>query len=554
LYVTDMGNQAVRKITQDGVVTTLARNAGGFFSLWGIAADTAGNVFVSDIGSAGQTISRISPSGVVTVEAGMPGVRGATNGPAKAATFYVPRGLAMTANGSVLVADSQNALIRAISPIGFVTTLAGSTGVLGEVDGPLATARFVYPGALAVDAVGDIYVSDTVGSMYAGYTIRKITPMGFVTTLAGTAGVSGSADGVGAAASFSLVWGLGVDVLGNLYAADSGNNTVRKITAAGVVTTIAGTPPRATPTPCVGPPDGVGAAAKFCSPGALAADRGGNVYVADTGSHTIRRITPSGVVSLLAGQLGVTGTQDGTGAGATFNAPSGIAVGADGIIYVADTGSHRIRKVTPAGVVTTLAGADWENPSGIEFFPLPPHPGSRPTSLAVDGAGTVYAIDNGVRTIRKVTTTGEVSTPTGSSVLAASPLTGIAVDAAGIIYVSNSTTVSKLAPEGAVTLLAGSPGDSNAVDGVGGQARFRAAADLALDSAGRILVVDSGNNTIRRIAHDGTVTTIVGQGGSGGVVLGALPGGLDRPTGLAISGAGLLNTISENAVLGIQLP
>ena len=549
LYVTDNGNATIRKITQDGAVTTLAGSLGEFLAPWGIAVDATGSVIVSD--PTFDLILRTSPAGMVTTVAGTQGVGGATNGPGVAASFRSPFGVAVDARGTIYVADRDNQVIRTITPFGFVTTLAGSTLVAGEVDGPVATARFSGPWGIAVDAIGNVYVADTGSYEEISNTIRRISPAGVVTTLAGTAGVAGSMDGVGAAASFNGVSGLGIDASGSLYAADTENNTVRKITAAGVVTTIAGTPTSTTPVPCVGPPNGVGAAAKFCYPLALAADGNGNVYVADTGSNTIRKITPAGVVSLLAGQLGVSGTQDGTVAAATFSSPSGIAVDAHGIVYVADTASHLIRRISPVGVVTTMAGADWENPSGFGFFRTP---GSTPTALAVDGAGTVYAIDNGVGTIRKVSSTGEVSAPVGLSALTSLSLTGIALDAAGNIYLSNSTTVERLAPNGMVTTLAGMINQYNAVDGVGTEALFSRATDLALDGAGRILVVDAGNNTIRRIALDGTVTTIVGQGGSGGVVLGALPGGLDAPTGLAVDGSGVLHTISENAVLSIQLP
>ena len=181
-------------------------------------------------------------------------------------------------------------------------------------------------------------------------TIRKITPAGVVTTFAGTAGQSGSADGTGAAARFTNPEGTAVDGAGNVYVADTFNDTIRKITPAGVVTTLAGTAGQG------GSADGTGAAARFAFPTGVAVDGAGNVYVADTDNDTIRKITPAGVVTTLAGTAGQSGSADGTGAAARFNSPFGLAVDGAGNIYVADEDNDAIREITPAGVVSTLAG------------------------------------------------------------------------------------------------------------------------------------------------------------------------------------------------------
>ena len=199
---------------------------------------------------------------------------------------------------------------------------------------------------MAVDAAGNVYVADTGND-----TIRKITPAGVVTTLAGTAGQAGSADGTGTAARFNEPDGVAVDAAGNVYVADTNNDTIRKITPAGVVTTLAGTAGQA------GSADGTGAAAQFNAPEGVAVDGAGNVYVADTGNDTIRKITPAGVVTTLAGTAGQVGSADGTGSAARFNDPDGVAVDGAGNVYVADTINDTIREITPAGVVTTLAGS-----------------------------------------------------------------------------------------------------------------------------------------------------------------------------------------------------
>ena len=219
------------------------------------------------------------------------------------------------------------------------------TGSNPGADGTGSAARFYFPNGVAVDSAGNVYVADT-----NNYTIRKITPSGVVSTLAGLAGSPGSADGTGSAARFNDPYGVAVDSAGNVYVADTGNNTIRKITPSGVVSTLAGL------AGSIGSADGTGSAARFFQPYGVAVDSAGNVYVADTNNNTIRKITPSGVVSTLAGLAGSFGSADGTGSAARFYYPEGVAVDSAGNVYVADTGNDTIRKITPSGVVSTLAG------------------------------------------------------------------------------------------------------------------------------------------------------------------------------------------------------
>lgn len=201
------------------------------------------------------------------------------------------------------------------------------------------------PNGVAVDASGNVYVSD-----YGNSTVRKITPDGVVTTLAGNPGTYDSVDGNGAAAHFWLMYGPGVDGSGNVYVAEQGFHTIKKITPAGLVTTFAGSKGSN------GSADGIGTAARFWVPRGVAADRSGNVYVSDAANHTIRKITPEGEVTTFAGKAGVQGSADGAKAAARFGFPQGISVDASGNVYVADTGLDTIRKITPDGLVTTLAG------------------------------------------------------------------------------------------------------------------------------------------------------------------------------------------------------
>lgn len=296
-----------------------------------ISIDSTGNIYVAD--SHNNAIYKVSPRAEVTIFAGTSGTRGDANGIGLEARFNGPGGITADGANNVYVADSHNDAVRKITPAGLVTTFGGDLGT--------------WPAGVAIDSVGNVYVAGISDN-----TIRKITPTGVVTTLAGTAGVSGHADGTGKVASFNLPAGLAIDSKGNLFVAESGNNTIRKITPAGVVTTLAGTAGKK------GAVNGTGAVARFNHPMAVAIDNAGNVYVADSGNSTIRKITPAGVVTTLAGTSGVEGDSDGTGTDARFFQPNGVATDSAGHIYVADTCNHSIRKITPAGVVTTLVKYD----------------------------------------------------------------------------------------------------------------------------------------------------------------------------------------------------
>ncbi|WP_395748466.1 NHL repeat-containing protein [Prosthecobacter sp.] len=312
---------------------------------------------------------------------GSPGVNGSTDGSGTAARFKSPGGAALDSSGTMYVADTGNDTIRMVTSDGTVTTLAGMVTFTGGADGTGSAARFKSPVGMAVDQNGVIYVADT-----GNHTIRKITSAGVVTTLAGQAGITGSIDNTGSLARFNSPSGVAVDSSGNVYVADTSNDTIRMITSAGVVTTLAGLAQHN------GSTDGTGSAARFNSPGGVAVDSSGNVYVADTGNHTIRRVTSGGVVTTVAGTSGLNGSLDGTGSAARFKAPNGVAVDSSGTLYVADTQNQTIRKITTGGVVTTIGGTANINGTmgGIgtaaRFY--------LPNSVAVAANGTLFIADS----------------------------------------------------------------------------------------------------------------------------------------------------------------
>jgi sugar lactone lactonase YvrE len=498
--------------------------AAQFNQPWGVAVDASGNVYVAD--TLNHTIRKITAAGVVTLLAGVPGTPGSANGANNVATFSRPTGVAVNGAGTVvLVADYNSHMVRQISG-GSVTTLAGS-GTAGTANATGSAAEFRNPFGVALNSAGTVaYVSDQNNQ-----TIRAITiPGGVVTTLAGAAG-GGYADGPNNTALFNTPRGIAVDAAGNVYVADSGNLLVRKITAGGFVTTLAG----ALFTP--GFNDGLGSGSRFSiltpmspfgGPTGVAVDGAGNVYVTDQGStgagHTIRKITPAGNVTTLAGAVGVAGSADGTGVAVGFNGPGGVAVDAAGKLYVADTLNHTIRVQCPghcecvekifvsynngtirqfdsAGVATTFA-------TGLNL----------PKGLALTG-GFLYVANSGANAILKFPTSGGASSAFSSSGL--SGPYGIAFDGAGNLLVASytSSTIQKL-NGGTGVPIAPFPVTSGNMNGP---------FDVVADGTGNFYTTSHNNNTIQKFDSAGNfVSDFV-----------PFTGGLSAPRGLAIK-AGVL--------------
>lgn len=328
--------------------------------------------------------------------------------------------------------------------LGITSTYSGIALASGSTDGAAISAQFFFgSGAgMTFDSSGNLYVADTSNN-----TIRKISTANIVSTFAGTAGAPGAVDGTGIAARFDSPGGIVADSGNNLFVTDSDNNQIRKITPAGVVTTFAGSGATASV-------DGTGPAAQFNYPYAIAIDSANNLYVTDIGSHVIRKITPGAVVTTLAGSAGMFGSTDGTGAAARFNDPEGLAVDSSGNIFVADSGNATIRKITPAGVVTTFAG------SGVNG--------------SADGIGLAAEFDW--------------------------PM-GIAFDSSDNLYVSDwsGNNVRKITPAAVVSTLSGVAGNVGSTDGTGALAEYMWPCGAAVNSSNILFIGDCGNHNIRKV-------------------------------------------------------
>jgi len=341
-----------------------------------IVADSAGNLYVGDANA--NTVQKITSAGVTTLVAGANGTSGSSDGAGSAARFNQPNGITLLASGTIIVADTGNATIRSVTASGMVTTLAGSPDNRGNTDAAGNAATFSSPTGICRDTTGVLYIADAMND-----TIRKVTADGAVTTVAGSANAIGFADGTGAAARFNFPSGVAVDSSGNLYVADTTNNLIRKITPGGAVSTLAGVQNVA------GFDDGTGSGALFNHPGGMAVDAAGNIYLADTGNSTVRKITPAGTVTTIAGTPTVAGLEDGAGIFALLNHPQSLSVDGSGNIFVADTGNAAIRKIDAQGNVSTLAltsGAT-SSPGTTTPPPTTTPPAPTPTPMSSGGGG-----------------------------------------------------------------------------------------------------------------------------------------------------------------------
>ncbi|MDT3403602.1 DUF6443 domain-containing protein [Mucilaginibacter terrae] len=362
---------------------------------------------------AGIAISSITPANSggapyaygQTVTVAGNGNIGSTDGIASSASFYQPLGLGTDASGDIYVADTGNDRIRKITTSGTVSTFAGSG--TGYADGMGSGASFNHPSSISTDASGNVYVGDQTNNR-----IRQISPSGYVTTKAGN-GYAGYADGAALSASFNIPIGTAMDASGTLYVADTWNHRIRKIAVNGTVSTVAGTG-------ATGMTNGNAFSSSFNYPSAVAIGPSNTLYVLDRYNHAIRKIDASGNVSTFAGN-GAQGSADGTGTSAQFYYPTGMVIDKQGNLYVADEYNNRLRKVTPAGVVTTIAGNGIAGSlEGIGTSAML----NMPYGIALDPNGNILTSELGNHKVRKVITAPFSISPALPQGLVFDPATG----------------------------------------------------------------------------------------------------------------------------------
>ncbi len=518
-YVVDSRNHTVRRLTLAGVVTTFAGRPGvpgaadgnwadaRFDSPAAIHYDSSGNLFVADQGN--HVIRKITPAGEVSTYAGLAGSPGSADGTGAAARFNSPAALWVNPDGVMYVTDTNNHTIRRITTSGVVTTIAGSPGAAGAVNGVGSAARFRYPGGILAYTNGTVLVADQ------NHAIRRIGADGAVTTYSGRLDVMGSRDGSLLDARYYLPTGLTFLVDG-LAVVDSFNHAIRKIALpSGEVTTMAGSPGS------FGRQDGRGAEARFNYPSGVAVHASGDVYLADSRGNTIRRLSPDGTVVRVAGALGGGDAYiDGPAEVQSLNYPVGVAVAPDRTVYFCEQQRHTIRVLRPDGSVATLAGR--EGVAGSTDGVGDAARFNIPSGLALDAEGNLYIGDYGNHTIRRIAAgTATVTTFAGRPQIAGSDdgvsgarfrfPRGVATDATGNVFVADygNHTLRRISPTGEVSTVAGRAEASGVADGAGSEARFAFPTALAVDAQGILYIADGGNHTIRRCAGQ-TVSTIGG--------------------------------------------
>jgi len=564
LYIADSDNNLIRRVDTKGIITTVAGNGIGGYSgdsgaatnaelssPSGVAVDATGNLFIADTGNA--VIRKVGTNGILTTVAGNGNYDySGDGGAATNAELWSPSGVAVDATGNLFIADAGNAVIRKVGTNGIIITVAGNgTGGYSGDGGAATNAELNWSSGVAVDATGNLFIADQYNNR-----IRKVDTNGIITTVAGNGSYFYSGDG-GAATNAELGGpsGVAVDVIGNLFIADSGNQCIRRVDTKGIITTVAG----------IGTYYGYsgdgGAAtnAELGGPSGVAVDTFGNLFIADSGNDRIREVGRNGVITTVAG--GYLG-DGGPATNASLNYPKGTTLHVSGNLFIADSGNQRIRKVDTKGIIATVAG------NGITVYSGDGGPAtnaslSYPSGVAVDTSGNLFIADSQNNRIREVGTNGIITTVAGggdnypgdggaATNAELNNAIGVAVDATGNLFIADqyNNRIRKVGTSGIITTVAGN-GYVNPITGQGGYSGDGGAATnaelywpsgVAVDATGNLFIADAYNERIREVGTNGIIFTVAGDGtqaysGDGGAATNAQ---FNNPSGLAVDAIGNL--------------
>jgi sugar lactone lactonase YvrE len=532
LYIADSGNNRVRKLQTNGIITTIAGNGQTYLNgnlnqvgdggpatnaalalPAGLALDKSGNLFIAD--NWHQTIRKMDTNGNINTVAGKTGFNGYTgdNIPATTAELTFPSGVAVDATGNLFIADTGNNRIRKVNTSGTITTFAG-TGTAGySGDGSSATtAKVNSPAGVSVDANGNVFVADT-----GNQSIRKITN-NIIFTVAGNgvAGLSGNG-GFATNANLSSPNAVISDKSGNLFIADSANNVIRAVATNGLITSMAGRSLN----------DGdLAVNATLNVPWGVVQDNAGNTFVSETGNHRIRKIDTNGVITTFAGNgIPAFGGDGGQATNASLKYPMGLALDSSGDLFIADEGNYRVRMVNTNGTITTVAGngtgynhGDGAAATNAGFYPF---------GLAMDLTGNLYIADMPHDRIRKVDTNGIITTVAGNNTFSYSgdgslatntgigDSAGVAIDGLGNLYFASSSfyRICKVDTNGFITTVAGNGTRGDSGDGgLATNAQFEYPYCVSVDTRGDLFISDSISARVREVTASGFISTVAGNG------------------------------------------
>ena len=553
LYIADLNNSRVRRVTPDGAIQTYAGSGGQGSSGDGgpatsaqmleprnVAVDAAGNLYISEFG--GNRVRKVTPDGRIATAAGtgIAGYSGDGN-PATMAQLAFPAGLAVDRQGDLYIADSQNQRIRKVLPSGQISTVLDGTRAF----------TLLTPIAVAVDLAGDIFVADATSLVHEYTGVNAwVTAAG-----AGAAGFSGDG-GPATAAQLTQPRDLSADLNGNLYIADQ--NRVRKVDTTGTIHTVAGDDYLH----AIGD-GGAAIAAELYLPAAVALDSAGNLYIADTGTNRVRQVAPSGVISTAAGSgVALPGGEATVATATSLMTPMGVAVDQFGNLIIAETGAHRIRQVSADGRIRTIVGTGVAG-EGPELLPATQTQLRAPRGVCLDRLGNLYVVDTLNHRVLLAPPAGVVTTAAGNGVPGAGGDGGparfaqlnqpsaCALDSAGDLYIADTYNhrIRKVDTTGIISTVAGvGVAGSGGDEGPATSASLNAPRGVAADDNGNIYISDTGNNVLRQVAPAGVIHPIGGTGaegfaGAGGPALSAL---LDTPGSILLDGAGDLYCADTN--------